>query len=87
MMRNDKENPVAEVHSCPHCFTTTHFVLTGSPDGGQGPRDMIGVNMRLFDPDALAGVEIRFPDGKAWSGEGEFGYRRTSVTIGEGFAW
>jgi len=38
--------------------------------------------MRLFDSDQLAGVEVRFPDGKVWSGEGEYEYRRETIILG-----
>jgi hypothetical protein len=52
-----------------------------------GPVDMVGVNMRLFDLRDLQGVEVRFPDGDAWSGNGPFGYRREAVTIGGHPGW
>lgn len=87
VLRSDKPTPAAEVHSCAICSTTTHFVIAKSFTEQHGPADMVGVNMRLFDPDELGGVELRFPDGKAWSGEGAFGYRRSATTIGESFAW
>ncbi len=87
MMRNDKEEPAAEVHSCRTCQTTTHFVMAKSFTDKHGPIDMAGVNMRIFDAEELEGVEIRFPDGKNWPGTGEFGYRRSSETIGENYAW
>lgn len=86
-MRKDKKNPAAEVHSCASCATTTHFVMAKSFTDKHGPIDMVGVNMRLFDIADIKGVEVRFPDGKEWSGKGEFGYRREPVTIGEGAAW
>ncbi len=31
---------------------------------------VMGVNMRLADESDLAGVELRFPDGRAWAGTG-----------------
>ena len=37
---------------------------------------MMGANMRLADEADLAGIELRYPDGRAWSGEGEFGHAR-----------
>ena len=43
---------------------------------------MMGVNMRLADERDLAGLELRYPDGQAWSGEGEFGYVRAARIIG-----
>ena len=30
------------------------------------PYERMGVNMRLFDPDELVGLPVRFPDGRAW---------------------
>jgi len=30
--------------------------------------------MRLADESDLAGIELRYPDGYAWSGAGDFGY-------------
>jgi len=41
----------------------------------------MGVNMRLFDEDKLSGVELRFPDGKNWSGQGEYTYRKRAVIL------
>jgi hypothetical protein len=38
----------------------------------------MGANMRLFDSEELTGISLHFPDGKAWSGQGEFGMRRDS---------
>ena len=43
--------------------------------------------MRLFDPEALTGIEIHYPDGKAWSGEGPFGFRKPSLVIGPETPW
>jgi hypothetical protein len=43
-----------------------------------------GVNMALAEPDDLAGIELRFPDGRGWSGEGPFTYRRAAQTITDG---
>jgi hypothetical protein len=40
--------------------------------------------MLLADESALAGVELRFPDGRAWPGEGAFGYVREAEMIGQG---
>jgi hypothetical protein len=42
----------------------------------------MGVNMRLADERDLAGIELRYPDGQAWSGEGDFGYVREPRIIG-----
>ena len=85
--RRDKEVPGVEVHSCRTCGATTHWVLTQTFKDQNPSADQVGVNMRLFDPDDLEGVEVRFPDGKDWSGEGPFGYRRKALTIGDGALW
>ncbi len=41
-----------------------------------GEVDLMGVNMRLFDPAQLSGLKLSFPDGRGWSGEGAWGYAR-----------
>ena len=86
-VRRDKTAPSVEVHSCASCATTTHFVLTESFKERNRSADLVGVNMRLFDPDELYGVEIRFPNGKDWLGEGPYGYRREAMTISNAAAW
>jgi hypothetical protein len=79
--REDKEDPAAEIHFCPHCGSTTHFVLTASAIAKFGNVQM-GVNARLADEQDLAGIELRYPDGRAWPGKGDFGYVRESRVIG-----
>jgi hypothetical protein len=79
--REDKEDPAADVQFCPNCGSTTHFILTPSAVAKFGNVQM-GVNARLADERDLAGVELRFPDGKAWAGAGEFVYVRDARTIG-----
>jgi hypothetical protein len=86
-VRRDKSSPSVEVHSCASCATTTHFVLTESFKERNREADLIGVNMRLFDPDELHGVEIRFPNGKDWPGEGSYEYRRPAMTISDAAPW
>ena len=44
---------------------------------------VMGVNMRLADESDLAGIELRYPDGRAWPGEGAFTYVREARLIGE----
>ncbi len=85
--RRDKESPGVEIHSCETCATTTHWILTNSFKDQNPSVDQMGVNMRLFDPDELEGVEVRFPNGKDWVGEGPFGYRRTALTISASTPW
>ncbi|MBV8683615.1 MAG: hypothetical protein JO111_12130 [Caulobacteraceae bacterium] len=40
-------------------------------------------NMWLADESDLAGIELRYPDGRSWSGAGDFGYVRDARIIGE----
>lgn len=79
--REDKDDPAAEVRFCRNCGSTTHFVLTQSAVSRFG-NSLMGVNMWLADENDLAGIELRFPDGQAWSGEGEFHYVRDARIIG-----
>ena len=86
-MRRDKENAAAEVHSCLRCGATTHFVLSAAFKKENPSADQAGVNMRLFDPEDLKGVEVRFPNGKDWVGDGPFEYRRAAMTISDTLPW
>lgn len=79
--RTDKPDPAASVRFCPTCGTTTHFTLTEAAAARFG-NTLMGINMRLADERDLAGIELRYPDGRAWSGEGEFGYVREAAMIG-----
>lgn len=79
--RQDKADPAAEVHFCPTCGSTTHYTLTASAVSRFG-NTVMGVNMALADESDLAGVELRYPDGRAWPGEGQFGYVREARIIG-----
>ncbi len=80
--RTDKPEAGVSIHFCPHCGSTTHFELTDAAIAKFG-NTMLGVNMRLADESDLQGVELRYPDGRAWSGEGEFGYVREPRTLGQ----
>ena len=62
-------------------------MLTESYRAAHPEADQVGVNMKLFDPAALAGVELRFPDGRNWDGASPYGFRRESVTMTEEAAW
>lgn len=73
--RADKQPASVEVHSCIRCGATTHFQLTEAAIAEAG-NTVIGINMALSDPSELAGVELRYPDGLNWNGEGDFGYVR-----------
>jgi hypothetical protein len=79
--RKDKKDPAAEIHFCADCGSTTHFILTASAVSTFGNVQM-GVNMRLADETDLAGIELRYPDGRAWSGKGAFGYVQAARIIG-----
>jgi hypothetical protein len=80
--RADKPDPAAEIQFCATCGATTHFTLTATAVAqfGNGP---IGVNMWLADTRDLAGIELRFPDGQAWSGGSDFGYVRPPRILGQ----
>ncbi|MEM9495978.1 MAG: aldehyde-activating protein [Pseudomonadota bacterium] len=86
-LRKDKKKAAAEVHSCPSCGATTHWEFSQAFKDQNETVDLMGVNMRIFEPGDLKGVEVRFPDGDSWTGEGPFDYRREAKTIGDGFAW
>lgn len=75
--RADYEEPAVEVHSCPVCGTTTHWITTEHLDA-----NLMGVNVRLFTPNELEGIEARFPDGRGWFGKGEPRQRRAPGKLG-----
>jgi hypothetical protein len=79
--RQDKEDPGALLQFCATCGSTTHFVLTESAVSKHG-NVVMGVNMRLAAESDLAGIELRYPDGRAWSGEGGFSYVREARILG-----
>ena len=79
--REDKVEPNAAIQFCARCGSTTHFVLTEQAVARFG-NSMMGVNMWLANEDELAGIELRYPDGRSWTGEGEFDYVREHRTIG-----
>ncbi len=80
-VRPDKEDPGAEIRFCATCGATTHFVLTPSAVAKFGNVQM-GVNLRLADETDLAGIELRYPDGRGWAGEGGFVYVREARVLG-----
>lgn len=80
--RDDKADPGAQIRFCVQCGATTHFVLTESAIAKFG-NGLVGVNMRLADERDLAGIELRYPDGRAWPGEGDFGYVREARLLGQ----
>lgn len=76
--RADRERPACEMRFCPECGTTTHWILTEYFDA-----DRVGVNMRIFTPSQVAGIEARTLDGRNWSGETEPAHRRTPGLLGD----
>lgn len=84
--RNDYSQPAVEVHFCMKCGSTTHWILTEQHVADTQSNDQMGVNMRLFEASYLEGIELRFPDGKNWFGESEFGFRRPSVILGKAYS-
>jgi hypothetical protein len=83
--REDKDDPAAEIHFCGRCGSTTHFTLTESAISKFG-NAQTGVNMSLADESDLVGIELRYPDGRAWSGGPDFGYVREPRVIGQSAA-
>lgn len=79
--RQDKAEPAADVRFCPTCGSTTHFTLTADVAAKLG-NVMLGVNLRLADEADLAGIELRFPNGRTWAGAGAFSYVREAEVIG-----
>lgn len=78
--RPDKAVPATEIHFCPGCGSTTHFTLTPAAIAKHG-NTMLGVNMWLAEPSDLSGLEVQFPDGRSWSGEGPFGFVREPIIL------
>ena len=70
--RSDKEQANVSVHACERCSSTTHCVISEAFANQNPGVDWLGVNMRLFEESDLTGVELRFPNGRDWSGAGEF---------------
>jgi hypothetical protein len=73
--REDKDDRAADIHFCGRCVSTTHFTLTQSAISKFG-NVQTGVNMLLADESDLIGLELRYPDGRAWSGGADFRYVR-----------
>ncbi|MGZ8287421.1 MAG: GFA family protein [Allosphingosinicella sp.] len=79
--RENKDDPGALLQFCAKRGSTTHFVLTANAVARHGNR-LMGVDMRLADESGLAGAELRYPDGRAWAGEGGFDYAREPRILG-----
>lgn len=76
--RTDYPKPAVEMRFCANCGTTTHWITTEHLDG-----DRMGVNMRIFEPKDVAGIEARTLDGRNWNGDTVPSHRRTIGTLGE----
>jgi hypothetical protein len=72
----DRDPAYIALHFCGLCGCSTHW--TSLPIWEQ---DKVGVNMRLFGDDLVAGVELRFSDGKNWNRRDPPGVRRESVVL------
>lgn len=75
--RADYAKPAVEIHRCANCGSVTHWTLTE-----HHPGDRVGVNMRLFSPPELDGIEARSPDGHNWFGEDDPVARRRPGKLG-----
>ncbi len=81
--RQDRSNPAVQIHFCGNCGSASHWSLTQEFIKQNGPNKRMGVNMNLFDPDVLTGLELRFADGLNWDGEGPFNYRKSPEVFGD----
>ncbi len=75
--RADYPNPAVELQFCATCGTTTYWVLTEHFDD-----DKVGVNMRIFEPSEVAGIEARTLDGRNWFGKTDPLHRRPPGKLG-----
>ena len=73
----DADEQFVEMHFCSSCGTTTHWTLTENAEG-----DRLGVNIRIFDPAELEGVEVRTIDGLHWDGSAPPQHRRPPGAFG-----
>lgn len=60
-VRTDLDEAFLATHHCTTCGTLTHW----SPLPGRDV-DRMGVNVRLFAEDVVAGVEVQEVDGRSW---------------------
>jgi len=73
--RADKPSPNCTLRFCPTCGATTHFETTPEAEASTG-QAVVGVNLALADESDLTGIELQYPDGRNWSGEGPFTFVR-----------
>jgi hypothetical protein len=79
-VRADVDNPTLSGNFCPDCGATTHWAPIG-----ENHRDRAGINMRLFDPAELIGIEVRYGDRRNHSGaDPRPYYRAPTIFDGEG---
>ena len=76
--RGDYAEPAVEVRFCQKCGSTTHWVLTENQSG-----ERMGVNMRLFQPEEIAGIEARTLDGHNWTGSAPAAHHRPPGLVGK----
>ncbi|MCA1654848.1 MAG: aldehyde-activating protein [Sphingomonadales bacterium] len=74
--RSDRAEPTAALHFCAVCGCTTHWTATPAFIRKFGIANRMGVNFRLFEPSSFKGVELRFPDGRAWDGSADWDFVR-----------
>ncbi|MDB5688702.1 MAG: glutathione-dependent formaldehyde-activating protein [Sphingomonas bacterium] len=79
-VRADIADPALSGNFCPDCGATTHWA-----PHGPGRPDRAGINMRLFDPAELIGIELRFGDRRNHAGvEPRHHYREPTIFDGAG---
>lgn len=57
--RGDVERPAITLHFCGACGATVRWTAARHL-----PQDRMGINMRLFEPAELAGMEVRYEDAR-----------------------
>lgn len=60
-VREDMSEPCLINHRCRQCGVVTHWTPLTDP-----PHERMGVNARLFEPDALKDIPVRHVDGRSW---------------------
>ncbi len=79
-LRADAESPRLSFHFCGACGATTHW---SAIEPSAAPR--LGVNMRLFEPAELQGIEVRYGDRRnAGRGDPPRQYREPAIFDGAG---
>ena len=76
--RADMDPPMLGTHFCPDCGATTHWAPTE-----HFKADRTGINMRLFEPEELLGIEVRYGDKRGPDYDGERRYARAPTIFGE----